>query len=707
MRLTAAAVPVAIVTAKWAPTEKDTFYIGNDIGVTHRSAPGLCKADCAATAGCALYVWEPRDGGVCLLKSHKGVQATLPGARAAALELRSPGASNLVPRGVVNAPIQFAIDGDWPLPQIPYHYVTGAQWNVLLPKALYTATLNASERIFDDVYLLAPGAEISSPYASVVSVGECARLAASQRFPFFTYLPSPQLCVPHDFAPAHSGARATLRHPMAGPHATMEYPTTAPRAFTQVSPATTPETCLSACEAANTTCAGYQFFNGSCELVVPRAAPVDVVAGWVHQTIEHTEDVMIRMAHMPGFALEGYTERHGSKKSSLYACGEWVEITQHTLFHYNSETQECAYFDQVKESNKTIQLYYYTNELVQLPGDLAHTPVLASLTAPSAAACDALCLPAKDNCFATVYDAATQSCVLHTPTPHANRTLAWLAPRKLLDNHATVTEAHFYGTAHQDDHELFMAESVVRHLNSTTSKAVFIYTTAGDANETNGWWEAREFGTLAASKAWVEAFGLFNSRLRIETIFLANHSVHKATIGNAVHYFLRLTEEAVTNLMAASTAPEHPVDRPSETYQSYAELKAVVHAIMHRESNRMPVVSLHTHEFQGFADEDIGVDHELHETTGAMFDDILNTSSDFNGCVDRTFYYGYQRWLHAVNMAPVPAQLQRHVWASVSAAIYDEHKVFYPVWLDHSQHLGRQYVSRKEAGNGKKCTINF
>ncbi|KDO30928.1 hypothetical protein SPRG_04831 [Saprolegnia parasitica CBS 223.65] len=703
---------VAETHAKWAPTEKDTFYIGNDIKVTHQASPSSCKRDCAAVVGCVLYVWEPRDGGVCLLKSHKGVQAPLPGVHAAALVHQSINAKNLVPRGRLDhVAIEFAIYGDAPLPRVPYHYVAGAQWNVFFPRALYTAVFNASERVFDPEYTLSSDAEIPSPYAGVESVGECARIAASQDFAFFTYLPSPQLCVPAAFSNTNPNAdrAAVLRHPMAGAHVTMTYPKEVPSSFTQAAPnATSADACLAACEAAVSTCVGYHFTNGSCALVAPRPAPADVVAGWVHQDIAHEEDVMIRMAFMPGFALTGYVERQGPKKASRYDCGEWVEITQHTFFHYDEATGACAYFDPAPSSaNKTIQLQYSRNELLQLPGHLPTTPILATLSAPSAAACDALCLPAKDNCFATVYDAVTRECVLHTPAHDPARTLAWLAPRKLLDNLQTVNEAHFFITAHQDDHELFMAETVLQRLNATNSKAVFIYVTAGDANETNGWWEARETGTLAASKAWVEALGLFNSRIRIETIFLAQHSVHKATIGNAVHYFLRLTEAAVEAFMAHKKIPAvPPVDRPSERYRSLDDIKDVLHAIMHRESNRMPTVTVATHEFQGFAADDIGVDHELHERTGEMVDEIVATSRDFGQCVSQTFYYGYQRWLHPRNMSPVATRLQRHVWASTSSDMFDEHKIFYPVWLDHAQHLGREYVSRTISVDGK-CSVNF
>ncbi|OQS00374.1 hypothetical protein THRCLA_05974 [Thraustotheca clavata] len=690
---------------KWTATEENTFYIGNDIGITHRASSLDCQLDCANLRGCELYVWEPRDGGTCLLKSHKGVKAPYLGAEAAAM-LQRPSPPYIVPSGELNTPIEYDMFGDSPLPRVPFHYVNSAQWNLEFPFALYNATFNASERVFDQEYNLSPESEIISPYASVESVAECAYITWTQKLQFFTYLSTPKLCVPHKFKRRKNGI--LMRHTMAGKNATMAYNSNLPLGFLSNSfKAESNEDCLKLCTAGvNGTCVGLTFVNNTCSTFAPRPAPSDVFAGWVRHSIAHIEDVMIRIAYMPGFALQGYKEREGPKKDSIYACGEWVEITQHILFHYDFSTKACSYFEPVEAPNKTIQLHYSSNELVQINGDLNEATMMSKVVVNDAKACDRLCIPEKDNCFATVFDAVSKSCVLHTPSMTKGRTLAWLAPRKLIDNLKDVTEAHFYGTAHQDDHELFMAQSVFHHMNSTKAKVVFIYTTAGDAGETNGWWEARELGTLAASKAWVESFGLFNSRVRTETIFLENHSIHKVTIGNAVHYFLRLTEDAVTGYLLGEAKVASPVDRPSESYHTYVEFRNVITAIMKRESNRMPVVTVATHEYEGFAPEDVGVDHELHEATGAMFEEIATKTPEFKNCVSRSFYCGYQRWLYPQNMDEVPRRLQRFAWGQVSTAIYDIHKHFYPVWLDHSQHLGRQYLSRTENVQGS-CSIDF
>ena len=68
------------------------------------------------------------------------------------------------------------------------------------------------------------------------------------------------------------------------------------------------------------------------------------------------------------------------------------------------------------------------------------------------------------------------------------------------------TSLAFYVTAHEDDWELFRGEQAYRDLATPTKKVVFIYVTAGDAGQTNGWWEAREQGALAAVRELCHRF---------------------------------------------------------------------------------------------------------------------------------------------------------------------------------------------------------
>src|SRR5215813_4072251 len=71
----------------------------------------------------------------------------------------------------------------------------------------------------------------------------------------------------------------------------------------------------------------------------------------------------------------------------------------------------------------------------------------------------------------------------------------------------------------------------------TTKKVVFIYVTAGDAGQTNGWWEAREQGALAAVRE-----ALPSAPMTISVASFNGHPVLRYTCRNSVSYFFRLPD---------------------------------------------------------------------------------------------------------------------------------------------------------------------
>ncbi|CAK4595499.1 unnamed protein product, partial [Aphanomyces euteiches] len=82
--------------AQCQPLDKNSDFVGNDIASTQRSSADDCCDDCTATAGCQLYVWTGYNDGTCWLKSGKGAQVPLSGARAGASKAFAPGlCSNL------------------------------------------------------------------------------------------------------------------------------------------------------------------------------------------------------------------------------------------------------------------------------------------------------------------------------------------------------------------------------------------------------------------------------------------------------------------------------------------------------------------------------------------------------------------------------------------------------------------------------------
>lgn len=96
----------------------------------------------------------------------------------------------------------------------------------------------------------------------------------------------------------------------------------------------------------------------------------------------------------------------------------------------------------------------------------------------------------------------------------------------------------FYVTAHEDDWELFRGEYAYNDANDSANKVVFIHTTAGDAGQTDGWWEAREQGAVAAVRST-----LTQDEMPITDINDINgHTIQRYVCANTVIYFMRLPD---------------------------------------------------------------------------------------------------------------------------------------------------------------------
>ncbi|KAH9182132.1 hypothetical protein AeNC1_015892 [Aphanomyces euteiches] len=69
-------------------------YPGNDLAETSRANYADCCKDCAATFGCAAYVWISLNGGTCSLKSKADKTQAVPGAKAALRTTTTPPPTN-------------------------------------------------------------------------------------------------------------------------------------------------------------------------------------------------------------------------------------------------------------------------------------------------------------------------------------------------------------------------------------------------------------------------------------------------------------------------------------------------------------------------------------------------------------------------------------------------------------------------------------
>src|SRR5690348_6093412 len=113
----------------------------------------------------------------------------------------------------------------------------------------------------------------------------------------------------------------------------------------------------------------------------------------------------------------------------------------------------------------------------------------------------------------------------------------------LTETKMTYKSVSFYTQAHQDDWQLFRGEQVWEDINTVGNKVVFIYATAGDAGQKDGWWEAREKGALASVRKILNA----PSPLTTKVKYINRHPIVLYSCGNTESYFMRLPDGYVGN----------------------------------------------------------------------------------------------------------------------------------------------------------------
>jgi hypothetical protein len=160
---------------------------------------------------------------------------------------------------------------------------------------------------------------------------------------------------------------------------------------------------------------------------------------------------------------------------------------------------------------------------------------------------------------------------------------------------AEYTALIFYIGAHQDDWELFRGNAAMKDLADPTTRVVFIYAAAGDAGRTDGWWEARERGAVAAVRSGIGAAPMTVDHVRVN-----DHVILRYTCRNSASYFLRLPDgryqsgkgyaatnyESLTQLRDGGK-PISAVDK-SATYSTWADFRQTLQSIMDLERILVP-----------------------------------------------------------------------------------------------------------------------
>lgn len=250
---------------------------------------------------------------------------------------------------------------------------------------------------------------------------------------------------------------------------------------------------------------------------------------------------------------------------------------------------------------------------------------------------------------------------------------------------AAVTSLSFYVGGHQDDWQLFRGNVAYNDLTKAGSRVVFIYATAGDGGRTDGWWEARERGAVAAAR---KAAG--PAPLRVDVGRFNDHPVVRYTSANSVSYFMRLpdgqyrsgmgfpayNDESLSQLRDGGK-PVTAVDK-SATYKSWADFWQTLRAIMEYERSQVPAMP---HPWVNAPDyfgpdnsrQDCGsqgscnpCDHPDHKAVGDALRQFVT------GTYNRAWWVGYDTRNRPENLKGADFIRKGELFFAYSAAIQNE-----------------------------------
>ncbi|KAF0714009.1 Aste57867_4102 [Aphanomyces stellatus] len=595
--------------------------------------------------------------------------------------------------------VQSGMFGTSPFPTIAFHFVGNSKWMDTVNPAQLPTKSTIGPTFLDDG-ILAAGIVVPS-LEDVISVGECAALTSTFGHHYFTYASTQRLCFVHASTPSDrpfhfDSPDGPLRVPRPPPDVALH----------KASAVGSADQCRLAC--LGHSCVGWSFASSDCTLATPSPAALGVVAGWVHDPVELQHADTFNFMVYPHARLDSTLVQRMQTwptVSSIDACASLAYSSGGLLFAYDDATHTCELLTPhlISPSAETWLVHTNTTPVV-VAGSLVLPNTTATIAASSAAECHRHCLPSRATaCFGSVFDATTHHCRLVSPSSFESTwSLGWVVPQTLASTLTSVSTAQVFAIAHQDDRELFMAPAILDNLQRTDTKSIFLYLSAGDGGFRDGWWEAREAGTLAAADAWVTHLGLFHPVRHTDSVVMGTHHIHRVAVGNAFHYFLALPEQGALELLRnTSAAVIAPLDQPTEMYtRGYDEFVEVVQAILAIELAGMAHVGLHVPEFN--AVNAVG-DHELHTLTGLLLSTIVDADPMLRACVNQSFYMGYPSWAFAENLIEPGRSFQRFTWQTLTNTLV-RHPTGGMIWNDHAKQLGRTYIARRIVAN-ETCAL--
>jgi hypothetical protein len=218
----------------------------------------------------------------------------------------------------------------------------------------------------------------------------------------------------------------------------------------------------------------------------------------------------------------------------------------------------------------------------------------------------------------------------------------------------------YYVVAHQDDWLLFYGQQAFADLQTPHTRVVFIYTTAGDAGESETWWRAREQGALAA-----EALPVGIAVPDPGVITVNGHRIALYDAGAFVSYHMRLpdgrpngggfpsTGHASLAKLQNGEIPQLTALDNSTTYVSWNDLCATLRAVIERERSGAPNAWINAADWSWDCSPE---DHSDHKATSEAL--RQGGADEFN----RVWFVTYSTKYRPVNLIGEPLERKERLW---------------------------------------------
>ncbi|OQS02812.1 hypothetical protein THRCLA_04861 [Thraustotheca clavata] len=661
-------------TADMAGVESNILFDGRNFTVQTRMTLGRCQRLCKKLQGrCKAYVWRKMGGGTCMIKDVVGAKRLVDGA----VSKRTKIPEHVDPLPVAQTTTTWGL----PLPTYTFSYTSNASW-------------------LDEKNLRTKGYPLHS-FGHVYSIGECATLATTVFQTLFTYNPTKLECYVYAYARKATEPGVYMRKSNGIMFDAL------PEAFqtAEVVNGTSLTDCATACE--KSICVAYRLDGSSCKLYAPSIHGNDYFAGWIHQPLIRRDVNHFQYLNLRGYALDGLNVTSTIPSiSTLDACALAANSTGNILFAFNAVAQTCSMLNIGKSMNTTTYLMNNPTSSVPLlnaafTNGSVDRILVEKVDNASSCALPPLCQVTSNECFATTFNSSSNECELYKAKRsfEGNLEIGWLAKTSLPTKLNTTEKVAFFVTAHQDDHELFMIQSVLNSIGEANTKVIFVYITAGDLFSLLKW-EKRERSTIVGTQVALEYHGLYQTNAVYENVDIGKHTITKVTMGNAIHYMMRLPEAGSTRMMNPGNRKSSlwmtSMDKPNERYNSYNDVKMVVENILELEAEGISHIEFHTSEFLRMNmvyNSTVQEDHFLHRATGELTASIIESHPKWQSCAHQQYYFGYQKWMWTPDLPPTVAQFQRYLWLREFAGIMDPRNSSNG-WDFHAKQLGRMYKSR-------------